>query len=83
MFRVELTESAAEQFDRIPGTGRQKLAAHIDALQDDPFPVTSSQFDSHIGLFRLYIRPYYVFYFVEFDMRYILVVKFATISGDI
>ncbi|MBI5788231.1 MAG: type II toxin-antitoxin system RelE/ParE family toxin [Candidatus Schekmanbacteria bacterium] len=66
-YEVRFTASAAKEFRDLPGDIKRRIAAAVDVLNLNPYPVGFCKLKGHENLFRIRIGVYRLVY--EFNER--------------
>ena len=76
-YTIEFTNSARRELETLPSQVRQRIAAKIDALGDNPFPPDVKNLKGEPAHFRVRVGDYRIIYRVHGDVLVIVIVRVA------
>jgi len=74
-YKVEVSENANKERERLPKSVRLRLDAAIDKLAEDPRPMGSVKLVGEKNMFRIRVGNYRVIYAVFDDKLLVLIVR--------
>jgi mRNA interferase RelE/StbE len=74
-YRIEFEPSAGRQWRKLPKEVQRRLAPHIDALAEDPFPAGVKKLTGVDDGYRLRVGEHRVLYRVRGDVLLVVVVR--------
>jgi len=81
-YRVEYTDKALRQLERIPNPHRARIGLKVRALADNPRPPTSCKLQGSDTLHRIRVGDYRVLYEIHDAVVTVLIAEIGT-RGDI
>jgi mRNA interferase RelE/StbE len=75
LYRIEFRPAAVRDLAKLDNPAREKIAAKIDALQQDPRPPGTEVLQGHQKRYRLRVGVYRIIYEVKDNMLLVLVIR--------
>ena len=69
MYKIELTNSAAKEYLRLPNNVKDHIETAIDKLQSDPKPYNVKKLEDKENIYRIRIGHYRVIYEIDYKFN--------------
>src|SRR4051794_16463867 len=74
-YRVEIDRTALKQLSALPREDQERIAAHVNALADDPRPHGVEKLKGFVDQYRIRVGSYRVIYTIRDDRLIVLVLR--------